>query len=1001
MHPDRYERVLLIFGEAVERAEIDREALVERECGDDAELLDEVRELLRADARADLVVDRPISDLEGLARAGDEPPPEAIGESIGPYRIVRLLGTGGMGRVYLAERVDGGFEQHVALKVLKRGLDTDEIVRRFEAERQILARLQHPNIARLLDGGTTEAGLPFFTLEYVDGTPIDEHCRQRRLNIAERLMLFETVCEAVQYAHGNLVVHRDLKPTNILIDAEGRVKLLDFGIAKVLESDDGADLTRTGARIMTPRYASPEQVRGEAVTIATDVYSLGVALYELLAGTRPFQGETLTPIELEQRILETPPEKPSRAAGRDHSRVDTRATTRKSTGARYVAALRRRLSGDLDNICLKALRKEPERRYRSVDQLLEDLRRYRKGLPVLARPDTFGYRASKFVGRHRLWLAAAGLLLIGLVGASLYHTSTLTGERDAARLEATKAREISTFLTDLFEQADPSRSRGAQVTARELLALGTRRLEDEATLASQPEAKRYLLQVMGEAHGSLALYDEAERIHTRALAMTRGVYGETHLDVARGEIALGKIALLRDDSDRAEEHLQTALRVCDQLGDAALRERAQAMVELGLVRRYQSNMEEAERLMRAAVALLEDARHGDPGMAVEHATLVNELALQMHESDRFSEAEPLFRRALDLHREISNPTAVADVLFNLGTLLRDLVRDGEAEQCLRDALAIDLEYYGEDHPSVATRISGLAVLLERQRKFDEAREFRERALQIREDVFGEGHTQVAYSLRSIATLERQVLNFERAEELFLQGIAIIESQLGVDSRELHKFLDPLGWLYRDMGDLEKSVAVLRRSVTIRRHPVTLLHLTTSLIKLQRFDEARESKDEALALARRDRPDDHNLIAALTLIGAKIENFAGFPEQGIAIAEEAAEMIARTLGKGNIQRAVALEAAAIARRDLGILGEAITGFDEALWIREAYFPDGHPATARASIRLARTLMQNDEHARAEPLLEAALLYLEGEYDPNHKDVLDARDAIDECVAAAER
>ncbi|MGH9162450.1 MAG: serine/threonine-protein kinase, partial [Vicinamibacteraceae bacterium] len=383
----------------------------------------------------------------------------ASGDRLGPYAIVKEIGHGGMGAVYLAERQDGQFEQRVALKLLEHDTTRASVVQRFEQERRILAALNHPGIARLFDGGATSDGRPYFVMEYVDGMPIDRYCDDRRLTVDQRLRLFTKVGEAVQHAHRNLVVHRDLKPSNILVTANGEVKLLDFGIAKVLDAGVAhASAAHTNTRVMTPAYASPEQLRGETVTTASDIYQLGLLLYELLTGRRPYGRYERTPHELERAISETAPLPPSTAVtGGDTSRDRRTGPVADGEGSFPEIAsrrggttperLRRRLSGDLDTMVLMALRKEPERRYATVAQMTEDVLRHLSGLPVRARPDTLGYRTSKFVRRHARAVAGVAAALILVVGIAGYYTTRLAVARDRARLEAEKAAQVSQILT--------------------------------------------------------------------------------------------------------------------------------------------------------------------------------------------------------------------------------------------------------------------------------------------------------------------------------------------------------------------------------------------------------------------------------------------------------------------------------------------------------------------------------------------------------------------------
>jgi serine/threonine protein kinase/TolB-like protein len=444
MTQEQYQRVKALFHLALERAPGERAAFLEKACADDGALRSEVQRLLALDHPASGFMDTPALVADELmtpelkteepeeSRPSLDPSRPVVGRSVGPYRIVREIGRGGMGAVYLAERADDAYEKQVAVKLVTRGLDAEELLRRFRTERQILATLDHPYIAKLLDGGTAGGGVPYFVMDYVEGCPIDSYCDQRRLPTAERLQLFRAVCAAVSYAHQHHVVHRDLKPSNILVTAEGVPKLLDFGIAKVFQPQIASQAGDPTAmlRPMTPAYASPEQVRGEAVTPASDVYSLGVLLYELLTGHRPYASQTGTPHELERAICEAEPERPSTVIGRlvDVPGTDGAApitltpASVSQTRDGHPDRLRRRLAGDVDNILLMALRKEPERRYGSVERFAEDIRRHLEGLPIVARKDTLVYRSVKFIKRNTLGVVAATLilaLLIALVGLGI------------------------------------------------------------------------------------------------------------------------------------------------------------------------------------------------------------------------------------------------------------------------------------------------------------------------------------------------------------------------------------------------------------------------------------------------------------------------------------------------------------------------------------------------------------------------------------------------------
>ncbi len=555
-----------MFEVAAELTGDERAACLQERCAGDESLRSEVESLLASDAQADGFIENPATSIprevpEGMAE-------EPFGaRQFGAYRTIREIGRGGLGTVYLAARSDAAYKKEVAIKLLRRGLDTDDILRRFRNERQILARLEHPNIARLIDGGMTEDGLPYFVMEYVEGEPLNAYCETRNLTTNERLKFFRTVCSAVTYAHQHLVTHRDRKPSNILVTGEGEVKLLDFGIAKLLGADEEAAFrTMTEQRVMTPDYASPEQVRGEAITTASDVYSLGVVLYELLTGTKPYRLTNRSAKELENAITEQTPERPS-----------TAVTSNQQSAIRNQKFLK----GDLDNIVLKALRKEPARRYASVEQFSEDIRRHLAGLPVGAHKDTVGYRASKFIRRHKVGVLAALLVGATLV-AGIFATGWEARRANEQRLRAERrfedVRQLAHSL--MFEIHDSVRDlQGSTATRRLIVTRALQYLDGLAQEAGDnPSLQRELATAyekvgdvqgnpysanLGDTEGALTSYRKAARI--RETLRQTGASTETEMELGRTCRALGDILEVKGDLAKTLGEYRRSLQIFEQV----------------------------------------------------------------------------------------------------------------------------------------------------------------------------------------------------------------------------------------------------------------------------------------------------------------------------------------------------------------------------------------------------------------------------------------------------
>jgi serine/threonine-protein kinase len=762
MDPERWRRVDRLFAAALELVDEAREAFLERACDGDPGLRQEVDRLLVAERRSAGFLSAPLGRVLPLGAEGEE------GRRLGPYRLGGVLGAGGSATVYEGVRDDDQFRRRVAVKLLAPERFDPEPMARFRVERQILAQLEHPNIACLYDSGTTDGGRPFLVMELVEGLPIDDYADRHRLDVDERLELFRTVCSAVAYAHRNLLVHRDLKPENILVSANGVPKLLDFGIAKPLDPTRfAADVrsTLTGLRPMTLAWASPEQIQGRPITTASDVYSLGLLLYRLLTGSPAHDLTGLSTGEAERVILESEPARPSEAVLRamDPSVAAARRTTPR--------ALAHRLRGDLDTIARVALAQEPARRYASVDRLSEDLERHRAELPVRARPPALGYRAGKFVRRHRIGVAfttVAAVLIASLLGVLGLQAARLEREREAlesqratAARERDKAEEALAFLVGLFDTADPTGAEPADpgITAREILDNGAQKITRE--LADRPEVRATLLDAIGVVYMNLGLYDQAAPLLEEEVAVLRDSPGTEDLDLAR---SLDHLAEL--------EH-------------------------------FRGRFDSAERRYREALALrLQVLPNDDPDLA----DTFNNLGTSLERLGRFDEAVRCHREALAIRMRAYGPAhfSVAQSLHNLGNTLHKAGRLAESERAFRQALAMLERLMGPDHLYVSYPAGELGALLRESGRLDEAEALLERAYRIRREVLPAEHPNLAASEGNLGVCLTALGRYGEAEELLLASYRTVSSRDDLPPDRLPQALDRLIDLYTAWGKPEAA-----------------------------------------------------------------------------------------------------------------------------------------------------------------------------------------------------
>ncbi len=729
-----------VFAEAADLSPEERAEFLERRCAGNAQLRERVEALLAADDSDTSMLDRP--DPTSWAEMIEDVAAE--GDPVGPYVLLREIGRGGMGRVYLAERADGQFEQQVAIKLVKRGMDTDAILERFLRERQILARLQHPNIAQLTDGGVTDDGRPYFVMEYVEGQRITDHCDDHRLSIDARLALFEDVCRAVEHAHRNLVIHRDIKPSNILVNTSGHPKLLDFGVGKIMSGEGGTDVapqTVAGGLVATPEYAAPEQLQGGAATTSTDVFGLGAVLFELLVGCRAFSADSSLVGRLRGGSASTPTPSLDSAFRRDTATADEDTARLRSESAHRrsttEARLLREFKGDLNVIVRKALRPEPEMRYASVEALREDVRRYRAHLPIKARQGDRRYRLARFARRHRMGMATAtaflALLFGGVAAVSMQNVriqsqaDEIAAERDRAQREASAARQVGSFLVDMFSLSEEAAERGDSVTARQLLDATRTRVDEE--LVGDPDAQARVLVSLSEAYENLYSLEQARATAERAVEIRRNL-GSDPLLLAESLVLWGTTLHRVRRYEEADQAIEEAIAIYERSGEGLSAAHIGAVVNHAFVSHAQGDPRTArERVSSIALQFDSTQNYSDEQLVAWIGVL--------RTAGRWEEVAAIQHRRLPGVRDEFGPTSRA-TLDALSALVETSLR-------LQDSMAVDtlsrelLEGYSELEPgglSYARALRQVAAGYERVGRFREAGEAYREAIRIFGQSFG-------------------------------------------------------------------------------------------------------------------------------------------------------------------------------------------------------------------------------------------------------------------------
>jgi serine/threonine protein kinase len=814
MDSARWEQIQTLFHEVADLSPPEQRTLLNAACGDDQELVAEVLALAEEDARGTSLLDR---DLAHVAeQVLDEGMPRTVPfKQFGPYRIKQALGEGGMGVVYLAERTDLG--SLVAIKILRDAWLSPARRERFASEQRTLAQLNHASIARLYDADTLDDGTPWFVMEYVEGVPLTDYCSQHACSIEQRLQLFRSVCEAVQYAHQHAVIHRDLKPSNILVKPDGTVRLLDFGIAKQLESLDtpaGHNQTMTGLRLMTPAYAAPEQVRGQRLGVQTDVYSLGVILYELLAGELPFDLSQLTPAEAEAVIVGQDPEKPSAVTNRaapDHNHASPSKTA----------------WTDLDVLCITAMHKETERRYQSVEALIRDLDHYLKGEPLEARPDTFRYRLGKFVRRNRRAVSAAALGFTVIVGLVAFFTVRLAKARNVALEEAARTERIQRFMMNLFEGGDEAAGPADSLRVVSLLDQGVQKAQ---TLNNDPKVQAELYQNLGSIYQKLGKFDPADSLLRRALEQRKSLFGRDSSEVAESLVTLGLLRADQAKYDEAEQLVRQGLEMSRRHLPPNHPAVARDTYALGKVLGQHGSYDQAIPVLGEAVRL-----QSAPGASTtDLADSLSALADTQCSAGHYDICDPVHRRVLEMHRRLYGPRhpVVADDLASLGAVQTDLGYYDKAEQFYRQALDITESYYGKDHPKTAARLTGLGEALGYESKFDEADGALQQALTIQEHVYGPVHPAVAEALNELGNVASMRNHLDEAEARFRRAADIYRAVYGDHHYQVAIALSNVASLYYDRKNYPRAEQLFRDVVRRFTEALSADNVNTAIARLK-------------------------------------------------------------------------------------------------------------------------------------------------------------------------
>lgn len=839
MDQSRWERIQALFHQAADLPPAEQDAFVVSACGADHGLVQEVQAMLREDLHPASVLDRGMAEVAHNIFANPDPV-QLRAQDFGPYRLIRLLGEGGMGLVYLAERKD--LRTQVAIKILRDAWLSPARRERFAAEQKTLAQLNHPSIARLYDADALPDGTPWFSMEYVEGLPLTDYCRLHQCPIETRLHLFRSVCEAVQYAHSEAVIHRDLKPSNILVRPDGTIRLLDFGIAKQLESlDASVKQTMTGLRLMTPAYAAPEQIRGDRVGIHTDVYSLGVILFELLTGQLPYDLSNLTPAEAASIIAEHEPGKPSSIA-------------KPETPLRGTSPISKAAWADLDVLCLTAIHKDPTRRYRSAEALIRDIDHYLHAEPLEARPDNLSYRLRKFMQRNRRSVTLAASAVFLMVAMLSFFTVRLAKARNGALAEAARTERIQKFMLNLFDGGD--QEVGPSDSLR-VVTLVDRGLLAAKTLNNDPKIQSELYQNLGDIYEKLGKFEQADSLLQAALEQRKSVFGADSREAAE---TLVEIGLLRDAQGKyedAERFVRQGLAIDKQRLSPNHPSVARATSALGKVLEDRGSYSDAIQVLQEAVRL----QSAQGGSTTDLAESLTELANSHFYSGHYAASEALNQQVLTMDRQLygDRHPHVADDLINLGAIQYDLGHYPEAERIDRQALDITQSFYGQNHPATASALTILGRTLVSKGNRDEAAGLLKQALAVEEQIYGPVHPRVAGTLNELGKISQQQGNLDEAQADFQRMADIYRAVYAGKHYYIGIALSNLAGVYIDRKDYAGAEKLFRDALQIYSQTLPADHLNVGIARVRlgralllehRFQDAETQSREGYEILTR-------------------------------------------------------------------------------------------------------------------------------------------------------